>query len=112
MTCFNKEHYKHLKASAKKEGDVFVFTRETSDGEEYNGISVAFRPAIVNTNCRMLEVSVSYCSPEDKFKKKHGKYQALDKLANGECVHLPLAGYLRDTTEHEVGETLLNIFEV
>lgn len=112
MTCFDREAYKSLKRAAKSAGDVYVVSRDTSSYSGISsGVSVAFRPAIENTNCRMLEVAVSYCSVDDKYKRKHGKYQALRKLANGEVVQLPLAATLFETHEVSVGEMLLNMFE-
>ena len=94
MTCFNKQEYKKLKQSAKQEGDVFAFALEADDFE-YNGISIAFRPAIENSNGKMLNIAVSYCSSDDTFKSKHGKYQALLKLAKGEYIQVPLAQFLK-----------------
>lgn len=112
MTCFNKKQYKVLKRSAKKAGDVFVGVKKAYHTDGYAGVSVAFRPSIEGGNGRMVEVSVSYCSPNDEFKKKHGKYQALSKLARGEIITMPLAGALRSSEPSLVLNELLDIFLV
>lgn len=109
MTCFDKDSYKSLKRSAKAVGDVYV-TQTVETEFDVSGVTVAYRPAIENTNGRMLEVAVSYCSPEDVFKKKHGKYQALLKLSQGVMVHVPLAGMLRDEGPESVDTVLLTMF--
>ena len=54
---------------------------------------VAFRKATKLPDNRMVQVAISYCSPEDDFKKKTGKYQALLKLERGEFVQLPLSTF-------------------
>jgi hypothetical protein len=111
MTCFDSENYKNLKRAAKDEGDVFIYARESVD-LPYNGIAVAFQPTIANTNGKMINVAISYCSEEDKYKSKHGKYQALLKLVNGCYTQLPLASMLRIDGPEEVGIYLLDIFTV
>jgi autonomous glycyl radical cofactor GrcA len=111
MTCFDSENYKNLKRAAKTAGDVFAYASESLD-VPYNGIAVAFQPTIANTNGKMLNVAVSYCSIEDKYKAKHGKYQALTKLVNGMYIQLPLASMLREHGPDLVGEYLLQTFEV
>jgi hypothetical protein len=77
-----------------------------------NGATVAFRPAIGNSNCRMLEVAVSYCAPEDDFDPKVGKFLARRKLLTGEYIQLPLAQFLRDNGVEETREILLGMFQV
>ncbi len=108
---YDKETYKYFKKAAKEAG-ITVATREDNFGDSYIGLTVAFKPAFVNPECRMLEVAVSYCSPEDTYKRKHGKYQALNKFYDGEIVHLPLAQYYRDTDPECVAEFLLDMFTV
>lgn len=109
MSCFDKDHYKQLKQAAKLAQDVHVVS-EPCQYDTFNGLSIAYRPAIENTNCRMLMVAVSYCSPEDEYKRKHGKYHALRKLAYGEVVMLPLADTLREFGPETVNEILVNAF--
>lgn len=98
MTCFNKQNYKDLKRAAKSAGDVFVAAcpAESLLDFNYNGIAVAIQPTIENSNGKMINVAVSYCSDEDKYKPKHGKYQAMLKLVNGEYIQVPLAQMLRE----------------
>ena len=111
MTCFNKLAYKILKKAAKLEGDIHVGTWEGTY-KSANGVSVAFRPAIVNSNCRMLDVAVSYCSTEDKYKRKHGKYQALEKLSKNITVQLPLYEYYIENGAEDTTVFLLEIFSL
>ena len=117
MSCFNKEDYKRLKKAAKAEGDIFTASTKLScpvvlGTAEVSAVSVAFRPAIENSNCKMLEVAVSYCSAEDEFKPKHGKYQALLKLVNRETVQMPLAKFLRTEGAGATADVLLEIFSM
>lgn len=107
---FDKEAYKYYKADAKEDG-VFLATRLTLF-RHYSGLTVAFVPATPGPDCRMLNVAVSYCAPEDDFKKKIGKFQTLIKLYGGEFVTLPLAEFLRQVGEEETAEFLLSTFEV
>jgi len=114
MTCFNKDEYKTLKRAAKNAGDTHVYSAEYGIdwNPEYVGVSVAFQPGIENTNGKMLNVAVSYCSSEDNFKPKHGKYQALLKLANGEYVQVPMAQFLRNNGANATADQLLAAFAV
>lgn len=77
-----------------------------------NGVTVAFRPAIGNSNCRMLEVAVSYCAPEDDFDPKVGKFHARRKLLYGEFIQIPLAEFLRDNGVEETRSMLLGMFQI
>lgn len=106
---FDKADYKDLKAIAKAEG-VVVFSREINITPAYNGVSIAFRPMSDAADARMLAVAVSYCAPEDKFKKKVGKYQALLKFEKREYVQLPLAEYYNDCGAEETKELLFEMF--
>lgn len=103
MSCFNKDKYKFLKSRAK-EDKLKVFAAEYYNSDNYNGLAVAFsRP---RDGLRMTRVAVSYCSPEDLFKPKHGKYQAISKMYRGESIVLPL-GHL---TVDEIADTLTHMF--
>lgn len=81
MSCFDKIHYKDLKKEAKASGLRFVI----NEGDNF--VAVFSQP---RNGMRMIEVAVSFCSPEDEFVKKHGKYQALIKFFSGESIQLPL----------------------
>jgi hypothetical protein len=111
MSCFDKKAYKYLKQAAKRARNVHVVSDPCYlDGAV--GVSIAYRPSIENTNCRMLDVAVSYCSPEDKYKRKHGKYQALKRLAAGEVVKMPHAQLLLNDGPEAVNEVLIAAFTV
>jgi hypothetical protein len=111
---YSDERYKILKKYAKQLGAHTAYTKEAPEYcDLYNGITVAFIPAFEGPDCRMLQVSVSYCALDDKFKKKIGKYHALRKLIDErELVQLPLAEYYRDNGAEETAEILLGIFTV
>lgn len=55
------------------------------------GVTIAYRPTVKGENAVTIDVAVAYCSPEDKFKWKTGKLEALSNLDAGEIVKLPLA---------------------
>lgn len=100
---FNKEHYKHLKEMAKayKVSTITYITPAAGyEGVGYNGFTVAYSPATELDDNRMVEVAVSYCAPEDDFKKKVGKYHALRKFfEENNFIHLPLGQMYKDNTE-------------
>jgi hypothetical protein len=104
----DKQERKYLKGMTT---DVHVATREV-EGEDYSGITVAFKPAISNTNCKMLLVSVSYCATEDIFKAGRGKGEARLKFLSNEVVKLPLAAFFRECGPAITGGVLLDMFQV
>ncbi len=109
---YSKEGYKNLKSHAREDGVKFYTEDLTDCVSDYNGVSVAFAPATRGDDNRMVFVSVSYCAPEDKFKPKHGKFQALAKFYNDETIQLPLGQYLRDVGAKQFGAYLLELFTV
>jgi hypothetical protein len=111
---FNELEYKFIKQDAKALGIFTAYSKMPKGFEEYNGVTVAFRLSAPNVeDPRMLHVAVSYCAPEDKFKKKIGKFNALDRmLVKEEVVQLPLAKYFQENGPEETGELLTHIFSV
>lgn len=101
MSCFDKVDYKALKSQAKEDGVNFLVCPDAS----CNGVVIAYQ---LVSGMKMAEVAVSFCSDEDIFKKKHGKYQALLKLYRGESVQLPLYKYLPE----ELPELLAATFDI
>lgn len=97
---FDKDHYKELKRDAKLDDVRFVVLDRSV---------VAYTKLTTGIGGRMIAVAVSWCAPEDTFKKKVGKYQALLKLYNFEYVQLPLA-YEFDNEPFTVEDTLLGMF--
>jgi hypothetical protein len=112
---FDREHYKELKRYWKNE-EVFIVSKDLSKEDyysNYNGFTVAFRPATYLTDNRMLDVAVSYCAPEDKFKNKIGRYCALYKLLElREFVQLPLGQFFREEGPEATLDALGYIFNV
>lgn len=109
---FDKQDYKALKAEAKEAG-VYTTSKDLTNYDlKYNGVSIAYEPCGSSEDTRMLAVSVAYCAPEDKFRNKVGKYQALKKLVEGEYVQLPLAQYLLTNGKDMTSSFLLELFTV
>jgi hypothetical protein len=106
MTNDEKFEYRDLKTWAKNVGVLLAQEDLTDAGFKYNGITIAYAPMTSRDDCRMLGVSVSYCAPEDRFKKKKGKLEALRKMYNNEYVQVPLANV------PNVGADLLGMFTV
>ncbi len=107
---FDKKRYKQLKKNAKSIG-LKVYSRKcVPDAAGYAGVSVAYVPTLNSEDCRMLEVSVSYCSPEDTFSKKIGKFQALSHWFDGATVQLPLNQ--RRLAYSSFKEYMLDVFTV
>lgn len=104
MTKDEKDLYKELKAWAS-ENEVFLTQDNLTDaGYPYNGITIAYTSMTEGPDCRMVAVAISYCAPEDTFRKKKGKLEALKKLYDNEYVQLPLAHAFN------LDKILLNVF--
>ena len=101
-----------VKRQAKRANIKTAYEEQTNTFRTNNGVTVAFRPAIENSNCRMLEMAISYCALEDTFDPKVGKYYARLKLLSGEFFQVPLAEYLRDNGVDETRDILLGMFQV
>lgn len=109
---FDKEEYKYLKQAAEEDG-VFVYTRKPNGISSDLGVSVAFKAMHQGAEARMVAVAVSYCAPEDSYRKKTGKYNALLKFYEyNEYVQLPLATMLSYEGADSVGEYLLDVFQL
>lgn len=106
MSCFDKEHYAVVKEYAKNEGIKFVSVNLIDSLKDYNGYTIAYYPA--KPDMRMITLAISYCSPDDIFKRKHGKYQAMLRLLSGRTVDLPLG----DLDSDDLEEYLSNMFYV
>jgi hypothetical protein len=116
MKTFDKQTYKYLKSDAKVD-EIYTATykvsKENRTGFSYNGYTVAFQVASPKeAEPRMLKVAVSYCAPEDKFKKKVGKYNALANMYDGEYVQLPLAEFFSESGIKATKEFILDVFRV
>jgi len=99
---FSKEHYQHLKAMAKQYNarTLSYITPSAYAGINYNGFTIAYSPATERDDNRMIEVAVSYCAPEDEFKKKIGKYHALHKFfEENNFIHIPLGQVYRNSPD-------------
>lgn len=80
MTDYQKENRKLYVEEIREEylGDIFSF-------EAYD-ITVAIAPVLKTaalSKVKFFEVSVAYCNPEDKFKRKLGEYYAATRFVNG-----------------------------
>lgn len=112
---FNKDLYRELTAQAK-ESNVRFFSIDLTDSDyPYNGLSIAYRLNPNIPDCRMIDISVSYCAPEDTFKAKRGKFQALHKMfCTGEFIKLPLGDFYREIggKKYYMEEVLSSMFMV
>lgn len=54
------------------------------------GYTFAWRRISQFAKGRMIEVSVAFCSPRDRFCRKIGTYNALVKFEDGERIQLPV----------------------
>ena len=93
---FDKKEYKQLKKHAKYYG-VVVKSFPTSSvwlsNKPHNGVSFAVGTLNAGpfVGRKMVDVAVSYCSIEDAFDKKVGKYNVLKNMfQSGEYIQLPL----------------------
>lgn len=110
---FDKRDYKMLKDIASETGTNVVTRKNRAFfTKKYNGLSIAFRPMTVHEDNRMLAVAVSYCAPEDTYKKKIGKYQALYKLEDCQFIQVPLGQYFLDFGPEDTGNFLLEMFDI
>ncbi len=109
--AYDKESYKFYKQEAEDDC-VFLVNRKVEDNDGYNGLTVAYQMATQGPECRMVNVCVSYCAPEDEFKGKRGKYQALMKFYTGQTIVLPLGLAMQAWGPGSVGEFLLDMFEI
>ncbi|HEY9704502.1 MAG TPA: hypothetical protein V6C58_18810 [Allocoleopsis sp.] len=111
---FDKKDYKLLKKVLKTDPRKTRFVSVRELRANYNGLTIAYRNATENTDCRMLHVAVSYCAPEDTFCKKTGKYQAAIKLEQGEFVQIPVVQEFKkfSWTNRNIKDFLLEMFAV
>lgn len=70
------------------------------------GVAIAFRKANNYKNCRMVEVAVSYCSPQDTFSKKIGGAQATKNFLEGNTIMVPV----RDKQDDTIVPALIRTF--
>jgi hypothetical protein len=103
---FDKQDYKDLKEWASTNQ---VSTIVSAEGNiNYNGYVIAWQRAMPHAaEGKMIRVAVSFCSVDDDFKKKIGKYQAFNKIYYNEYIQLPLAQY----EDEEIEDMLRTIFD-
>ncbi|OQB10770.1 MAG: hypothetical protein BWY21_00073 [Parcubacteria group bacterium ADurb.Bin216] len=99
---FDKQAYKDIKVLVKEEDVRFVVAGRAV---------VAYTKTTVGIGGRMIAVAVAYCAPEDDFKKKIGKYQALLKMYDGKFIQLPLA-YEFDEAPFDLEDLLKAMFDL
>lgn len=71
------------------------------------GVTIAYRKMNEHKNCRMVEVAVAYCSPQDIFSKKIGTRKALDNFLTGKTIMVPAR---RKDNDDGVVLTLRDVF--
>ncbi len=70
---------------AKREGVGLVHVHNIK-----GGLTIAFAPTTPYASCRIVDVAVQICSPEDTFSKRRGAVGALEKFMDGQVIQLPL----------------------
>ena len=94
------EYYELL--SLAKEEDVHLVHQNMG----YGGFSFAWRRMSDFAKGRMVEVSVSYCSPRDQFCRKIGAYHALNNFTNDATIQVPVG----DEDSAVIVQRLRNMF--
>lgn len=97
---FDKDEYKYYKKMAREDNVRFLVLDRAV---------IAYSKTINMPDCRMIQVAVAWCAPEDTFKRKVGKYQALLKMYSGQVVQVPL-GWEFDNDCFYVEDILTDMF--
>lgn len=102
---FDFETYTELLTEAKEDGIhlVHTFNKYYTKG----GFTVAWQRAAGHKKCRMINVSVCFCSPNDFFARKIGAMNALADFYNGQKIQVSLGS----EDDYEVVSALRNMFD-
>lgn len=106
----NFDDTKELRRVAKENNVAIISIDTTLHDYPYNGVVIAYRPAASGKDCKMVEVSVSYCAKEDEFINACGAHHALTRMIYNEVVKLPLAEFYRSMTRKAFENNLAKMF--
>lgn len=93
---FDRDEYEGLKSAAIEDGIHVLHVRRfgdavfSLDSSRFGGATVAWRRAGFSARSKMIEVSVSWCSPKDVFCRRIGSFQALGNFYEGNTILLPI----------------------
>lgn len=71
------------------------------------GVTIGYRKQNDDRNCRMVEVALCYCSPQDTFTKKIGTHTVLEKFLSDETFLVPAR---TDKTDDSIVSNLQDMF--
>lgn len=108
MNKFQKAAYREAKEIANEYEISWI--EDASPTSVVNGCTIAYRPAINSPDCRMIQVAVAYCAPEDEFKKKIGRTLATHKLVYGEFVNVPFGHLYMNFQTEDLEQKLWEMF--
>jgi hypothetical protein len=87
---FNQEDYEALLQAAKEDDIHLLHTFNQDPNYNKGGFTIAWQRAGEGKNTRMINVAISYCSPEDYFARKIGALNALSNAYSGQFIQLPI----------------------
>lgn len=87
---FNQEDYEALLQVVKEDNIHLLHTFNQDPKYNKGGFTIAWQRAGEGKNTRMINVAISYCSPEDYFARKIGAFNALYKAYSGQFIQLPI----------------------
>ena len=96
MTTLTKEFYSELRAACQsfKDSDwvrvIHIFDKDNSMG----GVTLAYRPVLHDSKGypvgKFADITVAWCSPQDRYNRKMGEALALQRMQVGQCITLPI----------------------
>lgn len=103
---FPREVYDEMLEAALETGVHIVHYRTGRTG----GATIAWRRVSDNPSNRMIEVSMSFCSPRDTFVRRLGTFQALTNFFEGATIMFPIGSKdsecINIAVRHLAGEAL------
>jgi hypothetical protein len=85
---FDQEIYDNMIKFARENGIHIVHTFYKYF--PFGGYTFTWQRTTINRKCKMIRVSVSFCSPKDQFDKKIGSWNALCNLQEDNAILLPV----------------------
>jgi hypothetical protein len=93
---FDYEAHQNLVQMAAEDGISILHIRADNTDSNiwadspFGGCTVAWKRTTDHRNGRMVEVSVSFCSPNDTFCRRVGSFNALSYFYDGQVILLPV----------------------
>lgn len=103
----SKENLALLMDWAKREGVGIVHVHNVK-----GGMTIAFGTTNPYSSCRIVDVAVQICSPEDTFSKRIGAVGALEKFMDGQVIQLPLLNvYAKEDLPYVVKKAFTALYD-